>query len=119
MIKGWLDANGETQEQVYDVVWSDRRVMDADGHLPPVGNTVDLTTGAYENSIGAPELSALWQDPDFDAAQSAFYYVRVLQIPTPRHSLYDALALGIDPTETGHPATLQERAYSSAIWYKP
>ena len=119
VIKGWLDANGETQEQVYDVVWSDRRVMDVDGHLPPVGNTVDLTTGAYENSIGAPELSALWQDPDFDAAQSAFYYVRVLQIPTPRHSLYDALALGIDPTETGHPATLQERAYSSAIWYKP
>lgn len=119
VIKGWLDANGEAQERVYDVVWSDARVAGADGQLPPVGNTVDVATGSYENSIGAAELSTLWQDPDFDASQSAFYYVRVLQIPTPRHSLYDALALGMDPAETGHPTAIQERAYSSAIWYKP
>ncbi|MEQ9519402.1 MAG: DUF3604 domain-containing protein [Parvibaculum sp.] len=119
IIKGWLDDSGEAQERVYDVAWSGDRVTGADGQLPAVGDTVDITTGEYENTIGAPELSALWQDPDFDASQSAFYYVRVLQIPTPRHSLYDALALGIDPVETAHPLTIQERAYSSAIWYKP
>ncbi len=119
IVKGWLDANGAAQERVYDVVWSDGRVADANGKVPPVGNTVDITTGQYENSIGAAELSAVWEDPDFDASQNAFYYVRALEIPTPRHSLLDALALGMDVAETGHPATIQERAYSSAIWYKP
>ncbi len=119
IVKGWLGADGETQERVYNVVWSDGRVANAEGNIPPVGNTVDLATGHYENSIGAAELSAVWEDPDFDASQNAFYYVRVLEIPTPRHSLFDAIALGIDVEETGHPATIQERAYSSAIWYKP
>lgn len=119
IVKGWLDASGEAQERVYDVVWSDGRVISADGKVPAVGNTVDITTGQYENSIGAPELSAVWSDPDFDASQNAFYYARVLEIPTPRHSLLDALALNIPVEQTGHPATIQERAYSSAIWYKP
>lgn len=119
IVKGWLGADGEAQEHVYDVVWSDGRVANADGKVPAVGNTVDITTGSYENTIGAAELSAVWQDPDFDANQNAFYYARVLEIPTPRHSLFDAIALGIDVAETNHPATIQERAYSSAIWYKP
>ncbi len=119
IIKGWVDADGEARERIYDVVWSPGRVRGADGKVPGVGNTVDITTGTYENTIGAAELSAVWEDPDFDASQNAFYYARVLEIPTPRHSLFDALALGIDVADTGHPATIQERAYSSAIWYKP
>jgi hypothetical protein len=119
IIKGWVDASGEAQERVYDVVWSDGRERGADGKVPAVGNTVDITTATYENTIGSAELSAVWEDPDFDASQNAFYYARVLEIPTPRHSLFDALALVIDVADTGHPATIQERAYSSAIWYKP
>lgn len=119
IIKGWVDASGEAQERVYDVAWSDGRVRGSDGKVPAVGNTVDITTGNYTNTIGVAELSAVWEDPDFDASQNAFYYARVLEIPTPRHSLFDALALNIDVAETGHPATIQERAYSSAIWYKP
>lgn len=119
IIKGWVDETGTTHETVYNAAWSDDRALDADGNLPPVGNTVDVSTGTYDNTIGAIELSALWTDPDFDAAQSAFYYVRVLEIPTPRYSLLNVLALGIDLAETGRPATLQERAYSSPIWYRP
>ena len=115
IVKGWLNADGTTGEQVYDVALSDGRT---DGSQL-VGNTVDLTTGEYTNDIGATELMAHWQDPDFDPEQSAFYYVRVLQIPTPRYSLYNAIELGIDPAETGRPATIQERAYSSPIWYNP
>jgi hypothetical protein len=118
VVKGWLDAAGEQHEQVYNAAWSGERQMDANGHLPAVGNTVDLDTAAYENSIGAAELSVLWTDPDFDAGQRAFYYVRVLQIPTPRHSLYDAVALQT-PAPAEGPATLQERAYTSPIWYTP
>jgi hypothetical protein len=83
-----------------------------------VGNTVDLQTGRVDNSIGAPELSATWTDPDFDPATPAFYYARVLQIPTARHSLLDAIALGRDSAE-GYPDTIQERAYTSSIWYRP
>jgi len=86
--------------------------------LNSMGNTVDIDTGLYDNSIGAEELAVRWQDPDFDAQQQAFYYVRVLQIPTPRHTLYDSIAL-----QQAHPedkdATIQERAYSSPIWYPP
>jgi len=93
--------------------------VDANGHLPPVGNTVDLSTGAYTNSIGATQLATTWEDPDFDPSLSAFYYVRVLEIPTPRHTLFDALALQIPSEDTGHSATIQERAYSSPIWYTP
>jgi hypothetical protein len=87
--------------------------------LEYVGNTVDISTGSYSNAIGGPELATVWTDPDFEAGQAALYYVRVIQIPTPRHTLLDAIALGIDVSETGHPATIQERAYSSPIWYTP
>lgn len=118
VIKGWVDADGTSHEKVFDVAWSDGRVPQADGKLPPVGNTVDLETGQVENSIGAAEFSTLWTDPEFDASQRAFYYVRVLQIPTIRHSQLDAIALG-QPTPYEGPATIQERAYSSPIWYTP
>lgn len=118
IVKGWVDASGESREKVYDVAWSPGRQRDANGKLPPVGNTVDTGTARYTNTIGAPELAILWQDPDFDPAAPAFYYARVLQIPTPRHSLYDALALGRSSVE-GQPDTIQERAYTSPIWYEP
>ncbi len=118
VVKGWLDDSGKAQEKVFDVVWSDSRTADANGKLPPVGDTVNIATGSFTNDIGAPELSALWTDPTFDPAERAFYYVRVLQIPTIRHSQLDATALGI-ATPFEAPATIQERAYSSPIWYKP
>jgi hypothetical protein len=118
IIKGWVDAQGESHERIFDVAWSGERTRDKDGVLPAVGNTVDSATASYQNTIGAPTLETLWQDPEFDPAQSAFYYARVLEIPTPRHSLYDAVALG--QTSTGkQPASLQERAYTSPIWYQP
>jgi len=119
IVKGWLNADGTTAERVYDVVWSGKRKKNAKGKVPAVGNTVNLETGAYTNSIGTAQLTSVWVDPDFDPKQRAFYYARVLQIPTPRYSLLDAIALQIDVKETGHPATIQERAYSSPIWYTP
>ncbi len=119
VVKGWVDEEGEAHEHVYDVAWSGDRRIGADGKLPAVGNTVDIETGLYTNDIGAVQLATVWTDPDFEADQAAFYYVRVLEIPTPRHSLFDAIALGIDVEETGQPATIQERAYSSPIWYTP
>jgi len=119
VIKGWLDAAGEQHEQVYDAAWAGDRAPDADGRLPPVGDTVDRRTAQYANTIGAPELAGVWTDPDFDPAERAFYYVRVLEIPTPRHSAYDAVALGVDVAETATPAVIQERAWSSPIWYAP
>lgn len=119
VVKGWLKADGSSGERVYDVTWSDDRELDDDGNLPPLGNTVDLATGRYTNDIGDAQLSAVWRDPDFDPSLRAFYYVRVIQIPTPRHTTYDAIALRIDPAQTGHPALIQERAYSSPIWYTP
>ncbi len=119
ILKGWLDQQGNTQEKVYEVAWSGERKPGADGRLAPVGNTVDLTSGRYTNTIGAETLAGVWRDPDFDPKQPAFYYARVLQIPTPRHSLLDAIALGMDVGETGRPATIQERAYTSPIWYTP
>jgi Protein of unknown function (DUF3604) len=119
VVKGWVDDDGEPRERIYEAAWSGARRLDAEGRLPAVGNTVDLATGRYANSIGAAQLRTFWEDPDFDPDQAAFYYVRVLEIPTPRHSLYDALALGIDVSETGQAATIQERAYSSPIWYTP
>jgi len=115
IIKGWLKSDGTTEERVYDVALSGGRTDGA----TPVGNTVNLNTGEYTNDIGEPLLAAVWKDPDFDPTLAAFYYARVLEIPTPRYSLYDAIALGIDVKETGHPATLQERAYTSPIWYTP
>ena len=119
IVKGWIDARGETHERVYDAVWSGERAPGADGVLPAVGNTVDPATGTYTNDIGSPELATAWKDPDFDPAQPAFYYVRVLEIPTPRHSVLDALALGLDPKEIQGPWFIQERAYTSPIWYRP
>jgi hypothetical protein len=119
VIKGWVDAEGGQHEQVYDAVWAGDRTPDASGRLPEVGSTVDLATATYENTIGAIRLATVWEDPDFDPAVRAFYYVRVLEIPTPRHSLYDAVALGVDPAATNQPATIQERAWSSPIWYAP
>jgi hypothetical protein len=119
VVKGWLNAEGNPQEKVFNVAVSDERTIGSGGKVKPVGNTVNLKTGNYTNSIGDPQLSVVWADPEFDAAARAFYYVRVLQIPTPRHTLFDAIALGIDPKETGNPATIQERAYSSPIWYTP
>ena len=118
IIKGWVDADGEAREQVFDAAWAGERQPNAQGTLPPVGNTVDLSTGRYSNSIGAAELAATWRDPAFDPAQPAFYYVRVLEIPTPRHAHLDALALGMERPDYGA-ATIQERAYTSPIWYSP
>lgn len=119
VVKGWIGSNGKSQEKVYNVAWSENRQLDGKGKLAAVGNTVDLATGLYSNEIGTKELVTVWEDPDFNASQRAFYYVRVLQIPTPRNSTYDAIALGIDPKDTGKPLTIQERAYSSPIWYTP
>lgn len=119
VIKGWVDRDGKSHDRIFDVAWSDNRKPGADGKLPAVGNTVDLATAQYSNTIGATQFATVWTDPEFDPAQRAFYYVRVIEIPTPRHSLFDALALGIDVSETKQPATLQERAYSSPIWYQP
>ncbi|HEY5868449.1 MAG TPA: DUF3604 domain-containing protein [Candidatus Tectomicrobia bacterium] len=120
IIKGWLDAQGEVQEKVYDVVWgdADKRKPGADGKLPPVGNTVDVDNAIWTNTIGDPELITIWKDPDFDAQQRAFYYARVLEIPTPRWTAYDAKRFGVKPL-TGTTMTLQERAYTSPIWYTP
>jgi hypothetical protein len=118
IVKGWLDRKGKTHERVFDVAWSEGRELDADGLLPAVGDTVNREIPDYSNTIGAPELSALWVDPTFDPDQSAFYYVRVLQIPTPRHSLYDAVALRMGPPKEW-PTVIQERAYTSPIWYTP
>ncbi|HSG88033.1 MAG TPA: DUF3604 domain-containing protein [Pseudomonadales bacterium] len=117
VVKGWLE-DGEPQERIYDVAWSGDRAADADGNLPPVGNTVDATDASYTNAIGATELATVWQDPDFDPSAHAFYYVRVLQIPTPRWSTYDAAALGLPPRDDV-PVSIQERAWTSPIWYSP
>jgi hypothetical protein len=116
VVKGWIDALGEQHERVYDVALSDGRKLE-DGVAPPVGNTVDLETGTWTNSIGDAQLATVWTDPDFLSSQRAFYYVRVLEIPTPRHTLLDALAL--DREIEGVPETIQERAYTSPIWYTP
>jgi hypothetical protein len=118
IIKGWLDSDGELHEQVHDVAWSDGRTPGADGRLPPVGNTVDAANATWTNSIGEPELIGVWTDPDFDPAERAFYYARVIEIPTPRWTAYEAKRFGVamDPKV---PMTTQERAYTSPIWYTP
>lgn len=118
VVKGWLDSAGEAREQIFDIAWSGGRVLGADGHLPPVGNTVDTDTATYTNSIGSSELSALWVDPDFDPARSAVYYMRVLEIPTPRWPLYDKVRYGVSLPH-GTQTVQQERAYTSPIWYRP
>jgi hypothetical protein len=118
IIKGWMDSKGKTHEQVYDVVWSGDRKPGQDGKLPAVGNTVDAKTANFTNTIGASELGTVWTDPDFDSKQKAFYYARVIEIPTPRWSTIDAFRFGIDIPE-GAPVSTQERAYTSPIWYTP
>lgn len=119
VIKGWLDASGETHEKIYDVAVSNNRKIGPDGRCKtPVGDTVDVPNATYTNSIGASELITVWKDPEFDASQRAFYYVRVLEIPTPRWTAYDAKYFGITmPKEV--PMKGQERAYTSPIWYTP
>ncbi len=123
VVKGWMDANGDRQERVYDAAWSNGalRKPDANGKLPAVGNTVDVSAATYENSIGAPQISVVWNDPDFDPTQPAFYYVRVLEIPTPRWPAFDRVQYGAKSPEGMRDADLvaQQRAYSSPIWYTP
>ena len=119
VVKGWVDKEGKTQERVYDVAVSGGRKIEADGRAKaPVGNTVDIENATWANSIGAPELITVWKDPQFDAKQRAFYYARVLEIPTPRWTAYDAKRFGIKPLP-GTTLVLQERAYTAPIWYTP
>ena len=119
MVKGWLDSEGELHEKVYDIAWSDNRIQDpVTGKLPPVGNTVNIPEATWTNTIGDVQLSTVWQDPDFDADEKACYYVRVLEIPTPRWTAYDAKRFGVEMGPEV-PMTIQERAYTSPIWYKP
>lgn len=120
IIKGWLDPKGKTHERVYDVAWgdADSRRPGKDGKLPPVGNTVDLQNTSWLNTIGDSELITVWKDPDFDPKQNAFYYARVIEIPTPRWTAYDSKRFG-EKMDDSVPMTTQERAYSSPIWYKP
>jgi hypothetical protein len=118
IVKGWLDAAGKQHEAIHDVAWSGDRKRDKSGRIPPVGNTVDVATASYANTVGAAQLSALWTDADFDPAQYAFYYARVLEIPTPRWSTRDAANLKL-PIPKGLASTIQERAWSSPIWYSP
>jgi hypothetical protein len=118
IVKGWLDAQDKTHEKVYDVVWSGDRKPGADGKLPPVGNTVDVPNATWTNSIGAPELITVWEDPDFDPALPSFYYARVLQIPTPRWTAYEAKRFKVKMSDEV-PMIIQERAYTSPIWYTP
>jgi hypothetical protein len=118
IVKGWLDSRGETHEKVYDVAWAGDRTPGENGKLPAVGNTVDAASANFTNSIGASELATVWTDPDFDPQQSAFYYARVIEIPTPRWSTIEAFRFGI-PIPDGAPVSTQERAYTSPIWYTP
>ncbi len=118
IVKGWLDAAGKTHEKVYDVVWSGDRKPGTEGKVPAVGNTVDVKNATWSNTIGAPELITAWVDPDFDAKQPAFYYARVIEIPTPRWTAFDAKRFGVEMSAEV-PMTTQERAYTSPIWYTP
>ncbi|TFG84166.1 MAG: DUF3604 domain-containing protein [Chromatiales bacterium] len=118
IIKGWIGADGSPQETIVNVVWSGERALKPDGSLPAVGSTVDLKTATYSNDIGSPELLGSWTDKSFDPSQAAVYYARVLQIPTPRWSTYDAVRAGL-PLLKDVPATVSERAWTSPIWYTP
>jgi hypothetical protein len=118
IVKGWLDANGDLHEKVYDVAWSGDRKPGDDGKIPLVGSTVDVENATWTNTIGTPELITVWTDPDFDPSEPAFYYGRVLEIPKPRWTAYDAKFYGTEPL-AGTTMTLQDRAYTSPIWYTP
>ena len=116
MIKGWLDSDGDSHEQVFNVAWSGDRKLDAQGELRAVGNTVNAAQASYQNTIGSDQLATVWTDPDFNPDREAFYYARVIEIPTPRWTTFDRKTLGMEPPER---ASLQERAVTSAIWYSP
>ncbi len=118
VIKGWVDAEDKLHEKVYDVAWSGDRKIGNDGKLPPVGNTVDVADASYKNTIGTPLLLAYWKDPNFNANERAFYYVRVIEIPTPRWTTHDAKYFKVNLPE-GVPTAIQDRAYTSPIWYTP
>ncbi len=118
VVKGWVDASGKAQEKIYDIVWSGNRKPGKNGKLPPVGDTVDVAKAAWTNTIGAPELAAVWKDPDFKPSQRAFYYARVIEIPTPRWTAYDQVRFGVKMSKDV-PMKHQERAWTSAIWYSP
>ena len=120
MIKGWRDRAGNLHEKVYDIAWSDTKTRkpDARGKLPPVGNTVNVAEATWTNTIGDAQLTTVWQDPAFSSTDQAFYYVRVLEIPTPRWTAYDAKRFGVTMGKEV-PMTTQERAYTSPIWYTP
>jgi hypothetical protein len=118
IVKGWLDDKGAQHERIHDVAWSGDRKPGADGRLPAVGTTVDAAKATYTNTIGAPELTAAWTDPEFKPGERAFYYARVIEIPTPRWSTIDAANLGMAVPQ-GLPVSIQERAWSSPIWYTP
>jgi hypothetical protein len=120
IVKGWLTRDGKLEEKIYDVAWADaeRRRPGGDGKLPPVGDTVDVANATWTNTIGTPELATVWTDPDFDPSQPAFYYGRVIEIPTPRWTAYDAKRFGTTPLP-GTVMTITERAYTSPIWYTP
>jgi hypothetical protein len=118
IVKGWLNPDGSTGEKVYDVAWSGDRKPGNNGKLPPVGDTVDVKYATWSNSIGSPELLTVWTDPDFEADKPAFYYARVIEIPTPRWTAYEAMRFGIEMSDNV-PMTTQERAYTSPIWYNP
>jgi hypothetical protein len=120
IVKGWVDSKGRRHEKVYDVVWgdADKRRPGANGKLPSVGNTVDVQKATWTNTIGDSELIAVWTDPDFDPALAAVYYARVIEIPTPRWTAYDAKYYSLSPDKEV-PMTTQERAYTSPIWYTP
>jgi hypothetical protein len=119
IIKGWLGKDGKTQERIYDVAVSDGRTIGGDGRCKtPVGSTVDVADASYTNSIGDALFMAHWSDPDFDPGERAFYYIRVIEIPTPRWTAYDAKRLGVEMPEEVT-MTVQDRAYTSPIWYTP
>jgi hypothetical protein len=118
IVKGWLDKSGELKEKIHDVVWSGGRQPGANGKLPAVGNTVDVRNATWTNTIGDPELITVWKDPDFDPSLRAFYYARVIEIPTPRWTAYDAKYFGVT-MPANVPMAQQERAYTSPIWYTP
>jgi hypothetical protein len=118
IIKGWLNKDGTTNENVYDVAWGGGREPGINGKLPAVGNTVNVAEATWTNTIGNIQLTSVWTDPDFDPTQKAFYYVRVLEIPTPRWTAYDVKYFGVTMSEDV-PMVHQERAYTSPIWYTP
>jgi len=118
MVKGWLDSDGHQHEKVYNISWSGTRSLDDAGQLADVGSTVDVARASWQNTIGAPQLSTVWRDPGFDSAQRAFYYVRVIEIPTPRWTAYDAMRYKVR-MDADVPMITRERAYTSPIWYAP